>query len=128
MKIFCYWSDKNDSIFIDNINNVLGKLEALLGNSNDLQVQHTVYITINLLKCFVFEEPQSKTKTLLEDLRNIFAANPIIPVSQNAQKRVKVPENLDLDSWIFEIEDEKLTKLNEDDDDQSSFVSLIVYH
>jgi len=81
---------------------MLSKLEQLVGSS-DLEVQERASATLHLLK-YVHRQKE-KGENVSEELKQYFAGE-LNPVAPKAQKKVPVPEGLDLDAWINQPEEE----------------------
>jgi len=81
---------------------MLSKLEHLVGSS-DLEVQERASATLHLLK-YVHRQKE-KGENVSEELKQYFAGE-LNPVAPKAQKKVPVPEGLDLDAWINQPEEE----------------------
>jgi hypothetical protein len=60
-------------------------------------------------------ESPSDISRVANDLHDIFFSNPLNPVAPKAQKRVPIPEGLDLDNWIHEPPPEVESDSNIDD-------------
>jgi AP-3 complex subunit delta-1 len=81
---------------------MLSKLEQLVGSS-DLEVQERASATLHLLK-YVHRQKE-KGEVVSEELKQYFSGE-LNPVAPKAQKKVPVPEGLDLDAWINQPEEE----------------------
>jgi len=81
---------------------MISKLEHLVGSS-DLEVQERSSATLHLLK-YVHRQ-KDKGEDVAEDLKQYFSGE-LNPVAPKAQKKVPVPEGLDLDAWINQPEEE----------------------
>lgn len=77
---------------------VMDKMPVFV-QSADLEVQERACGLLNLVKQLV--KLQAKGDKVSEDLQALFAGE-LNPVAQRAQKKVPVPEGLDLDQWINE--------------------------
>jgi len=71
--------------------------------SSDLEVQERASATLHLLK-YVHRQKE-KGENVSEELKQYFAGE-LNPVAPKAQKKVPVPEGLDLDAWINQPEEE----------------------
>lgn len=67
--------------------------------SGDLEVQERACCILQLMKYIV--KLQSKGAAVAEELVGLFDGD-LNPVASKAQKKVPVPEGLDLDKWIYE--------------------------
>jgi len=81
---------------------MMAKLEHLVGSS-DLEVQERASATLHLLK-YVHRQKE-KGEVVSEELKNYFSGE-LNPVAPKAQKKVPVPEGLDLDAWINQPEED----------------------
>jgi len=75
---------------------MITKLEQLVGSS-DLEVQERASATLHLLK---YIHKQKEKSEMSNDEIKAFFAGELNPVAPKAQKKVPVPEGLDLDAWI----------------------------
>jgi len=83
---------------------MMAKLEQLVGSS-DLEVQERASATLHLLKYMHRQKEKGELEVVTEELKNYFSGE-LNPVAPKAQKKVPVPEGLDLDAWINQPEEE----------------------
>ncbi len=89
-----------------------------LVSSSDLEVQERASVMIQLLK-YVGKHLE-KGDDIADNLGVLFAGD-LNPVAAKAQKKVPVPEGLDLDAWINEPLPEESEEEEEDSDDDTNF-------
>merc|ERR1719354_409496 len=82
---------------------ILGKLEELVSSPN-LEVQERACTALQLVRSIA--NPDLGEEQLRKDLQILYAGE-IKPCWSKAQKKVPVPEGLDLDAWINEPEPEE---------------------
>jgi len=80
------------------------KLEQLVG-SDTLEVQERASSSLHLLKYICKQTEKGEGDVVREEMR-IFFKGDLNPVAPKAQKKVPVPDGLDLDAWINEPESE----------------------
>lgn len=73
-------------------------------HSNHSEVQERACFTLEVLN--LFEEYRANGMQFGQQISSLFA-DPLNPVAPKAQKKVPIPEGLDLDSWINEPEEEE---------------------
>jgi len=83
---------------------MITKLEQLVGSS-DLEVQERSSATLHLLKYLHRQKEKGELDVVTEELKSYFSGE-LNPVAPKAQKKVPVPDGLDLDAWINQPEDE----------------------
>ena len=71
---------------------------AMFTDSNDLEVQERSCCALQLVKCLV--KLQAKGAGVAAEFMELFTED-LNPVAPKAQKKVPVPEGLDLDAWIY---------------------------
>merc|ERR1712029_415385 len=89
---------------------MIRKLETLV-TSSDLEVQERASTSLQILK--YVQKIRDKGEEIFEEEMKTFLAGELNPVGPKAQKKVPVPEGLDLDAWINEPEEEE----SEEDDE-----------
>merc|ERR1719394_927761 len=89
---------------------MIRKLETLV-TSSDLEVQERASTSLQILK--YVQKIRDKGEEIFEEEMKTFFAGELNPVGPKAQKKVPVPEGLDLDAWINEPEEEE----SEEDDE-----------
>merc|ERR1712172_358272 len=80
--------------------------------SSDLEVQERASVMHHFVKYVV--KHLEKGDNISEDFQ-LFFAGELNPVAPKAQRKVPVPEGLDLDAWINEPEEEEEDEDSEDD-------------
>jgi len=88
------------------------KLDQLVCSSH-LEVQERASSSLQLLKYMV--KQKDKGESVAEELTTCFAGE-LNPVAPKAQKKVPVPEGLDLDAWINPVPEESDTDEDDDND------------
>ena len=71
---------------------------TMFTDSNDLEVQERSCCALQLVKCIV--KLQAKGAGVASEFMELFTED-LNPVAPKAQKKVPVPEGLDLDAWIY---------------------------
>lgn len=97
----------------------LGEIQEYLKpfiSSEELEVQERAGCLNNFIKCYLKLESKGQTEDIGElglELASAFSSE-LNPVAAKAQKKVPVPEGLDLDSWIndppSDSEDDEITE------------------
>merc|ERR1719410_2026611 len=80
------------------------KLETLV-TSADLEVQERASTGLQMMKYVQKQRDKGEADSLEEEMKTFFAGE-LNPVGPKAQRKVPVPEGLDLDAWINEPEEE----------------------
>merc|ERR1719445_2878597 len=107
----------NDGQSTDLESEMIRKLETLV-TSSDLEVQERSSTGLQILKYVARQrEKGEETEGFGEEIKTFFAGE-LNPVGPKAQKKVPVPEGLDLDAWINEPEEEE-----ESDEDEPETVN-----
>merc|ERR550525_1179001 len=89
------------------------KLEGL-ATSSDLEVQERAGTSLQLLRYVTRQRERMEEETFVEEMKTFYAGE-LNPVGPKAQKKVPVPEGLDLDAWINEPEEESEEEEEEDE-------------
>ena len=89
------------------------RLEVLVG-SEALEVQERSSTGLHLLRYVAKQREKGEAESVKAELETFFAGE-LNPVAPKAQKKVPVPEGLDLDAWINEPEQEEEEEDSEDD-------------
>ena len=89
------------------------RLEVLVG-SEALEVQERSSTGLHLLRYVAKQREKGEAESVKAELETFFAGE-LNPVAPKAQKKVPVPEGLDLDAWINEPELEEEEEDSEDD-------------
>merc|ERR1719516_194681 len=95
---------------------MIRKLETLV-TSSDLEVQERASTSLQILKYVVRQREKGETEGFVDEIKTFYAGE-LNPVGPKAQKKVPVPEGLDLDAWINEPEEEE-----ESDEDEPEAVN-----
>ena len=95
---------------------LVSKLETLVTSSN-LEVQERAGTSLQLLRYVVRQRERMEEETFVEEMKTFFAGE-LNPVGPKAQKKVPVPEGLDLDAWINEPQEESEDEEDEEDEDE----------
>ncbi|KAJ3014819.1 AP-3 complex subunit delta-1 [Thoreauomyces humboldtii] len=109
LKVFARWAVSEEVIaednekFVEITNGVLGGLEKFK-TSVDLEVQERAYEAFEILSMIPLDGHGSR-QPIVTELAALFAGE-MNPVGAKAQKRVPLPDGLDLDAWICEPEPE----------------------
>ncbi|KAG0055972.1 AP-3 complex subunit delta [Gryganskiella cystojenkinii] len=82
----------------------------------DVIAEHTPQTPIKIENSISFAPTMPKPPSILGSLYPLFFTQELNPVAPKAQKKVPVPEGLDLDSWIHEPIPEKEPESSDDDD------------
>ncbi|OXA50499.1 AP-3 complex subunit delta-1 isoform X2 [Folsomia candida] len=108
-------SSSHDDEFID-FNAIQEKLKVFL-SSEELEVQERAGTLHNFIKCYVKLQSKGQSDDLAEVAGELAAAfsSELNPVASKAQKKVPVPEGLDLDKWINDPPSESEEEEEEDD-------------
>ena len=91
---------------------ILAKLEALV-TSSDLEVQERASTSLQIMKYVQKQRDKGEMEGLEEEMKTFFVGE-LNPVGPKAQRKVPVPEGLDLDAWINEPEEESEEEEEED--------------
>ena len=89
------------------------RLELLVG-SEALEVQERSSTGLHLLRYVTKQREKGEVESVKAELETFFAGE-LNPVAPKAQRKVPVPEGLDLDAWINEPEEEEEDEDSEDD-------------
>ena len=89
------------------------RLELLVG-SEALEVQERSSTGLHLLRYVAKQREKGEVESVKAELETFFAGE-LNPVAPKAQRKVPVPEGLDLDAWINEPEEEEEDEDSEDD-------------
>ena len=89
------------------------RLELLVG-SEALEVQERSSTGLHLLRYVAKQREKGEEESVKAELETFFAGE-LNPVAPKAQRKVPVPEGLDLDAWINEPEEEEEDEDSEDD-------------
>ena len=89
------------------------RLELLVG-SEALEVQERSSTGLHLLKYVAKQREKGELESVKAELETFFAGE-LNPVAPKAQRKVPVPEGLDLDAWINEPQEEEEDEDSEDD-------------
>lgn len=84
---------------------IISKLESLV-TSSDLEVQERASTSLQLLKYIQKQRDRPEGGDNCAEEIKAFFVGELNPVGPKAQKKVPVPEGLDLDAWINEPEEE----------------------
>lgn len=95
--------EDNDEVVMKEIGQLLLDKIPMFIHSADLEVQERACCVLQLVKYIM--KLQDKGNQLADELALLFAGE-LNPVALKAQKKVPVPEKLDLDQWINEIPSE----------------------
>ena len=98
---------------VDLMEEVVGKLESL-ATSSDLEVQERAGTSLQLLRYVTRQRDRGEEETFVDEMKTFFAGE-LNPVGPKAQKKVPVPEGLDLEAWINEPEEESEEEEEEDE-------------
>ena len=91
---------------------MVAKLEALV-TSSDLEVQERASTSLQIMKYVQKQRDKGEMEGLEEEMKTFFVGE-LNPVGPKAQRKVPVPEGLDLDAWINEPEEESEEEEEED--------------
>ena len=83
---------------------MVSKLESLV-TSADLEVQERASTSLQMMRYVQKQREKGDADSLEEEMKTFFAGE-LNPVGPKAQRKVPVPEGLDLDAWINEPEEE----------------------
>lgn len=99
------------------------KLKVFL-SSEELEVQERAGTLHNFIKCYIKLESKGQQEDLLEVASDLSAAfsSELNPVAAKAQKKVPVPEGLDLDAWINDPPSETSEEEEEEEETKSTDV------
>merc|ERR1712130_87706 len=92
---------------------LIQRLELLVG-SEALEVQERSSTGLHLLRYVAKQREKGEVESVKTELETFFAGE-LNPVAPKAQRKVPVPEGLDLDAWINEPEVEEEDEDSEDD-------------
>ena len=92
---------------------LIQRLELLVG-SEALEVQERSSTGLHLLRYVSKQREKGEVESVKTELETFFAGE-LNPVAPKAQRKVPVPEGLDLDAWINEPEVEEEDEDSEDD-------------
>ena len=92
---------------------IVSKLESL-ATSSDLEVQERAGTGLQLLRFVSRQRERLEEETFVEEMKTFFSGE-LNPVGPKAQKKVPVPEGLDLEAWINEPEEESEEEEEEDE-------------
>ena len=95
---------------------IVTKLESLV-KSADLEVQERASTGLQMMRYVQKQRDKGEADSLEEEMKTFFAGE-LNPVGPKAQRKVPVPEGLDLDAWINEPEEESEDEDDEDDGDR----------
>ncbi|CAB4059976.1 AP3D [Lepeophtheirus salmonis] len=101
-----------------------GVQSAAVNVISDLEVQERASVVTQFVRYAL--KHLEKNESLLEEL-SIFTQGDLNPVAPKAQKKVPIPEGLDLDEWINEpLEDDSKSSssLSSSDDEKVLFVPI----
>ena len=90
------------------------KLESLV-TSADLEVQERASTGLQMMKYVQKQRDRGEADSLEEEMKTFFVGE-LNPVGPKAQRKVPVPEGLDLDAWINEPEEESEEEEEEEED------------
>jgi AP-3 complex subunit delta-1 len=130
IKIYAYWTSElthqwNSELqteFIKVTKVMRDKMDMFI-HSTDLEVQERAYDVRSLFNIILDSIEGQDVPLVLEGLPELFFIYELNPVAPKAQKKVPVPEGLDLDQWICE----PLPDLVLDDDVSDQSMSSSVY-
>ena len=97
------------------------KLESLV-TSADLEVQERASTGLQMMRYVMKQRDKGEADSLDEEMKTFFAGE-LNPVGPKAQRKVPVPEGLDLDAWINEPEEES----EEEDEEEEGTVNGNVF-
>ena len=109
IKIYSTLSSSDPVIETD----MMSKLELLV-TSSDLEVQERASTSLQLMKYVQKQRERVDAENCSDEIKTFFAGD-LNPVGPKAQKKVPVPEGLDLDAWINEPEPEEESEEEEED-------------
>ncbi|KAF9434320.1 AP-3 complex subunit delta [Entomortierella beljakovae] len=148
IKIFAYWmnslheswSEESRQSLVETITLLRQGIKDTFARSPDLEVQerssnisvlleivaeHVPKTPLKIENSISFAPTLPKPPSVLGSLYPLFFNQELNPVAPKAQKKVPVPEGLDLDSWIFAPPPEPEPESSDDDDflngDNSSY-------
>ncbi|EDV21570.1 uncharacterized protein TRIADDRAFT_29995, partial [Trichoplax adhaerens] len=96
-RIYLKAENDNDQDTIAEVTQMLIDQLPMFGESSDLEVQERACCAIQMLK--YIQKIRDKGLTVTDEVREMFAGE-LNPVATKAQKKVPVPEGLNLDIWI----------------------------
>ncbi|KAI7867159.1 adaptin N terminal region-domain-containing protein [Spinellus fusiger] len=108
MKIYAYWITELTHHWDEEVQNEFLKVTQLMrdkmnmfSRSVDLEVQERTLFTL-ILDNVATSDPVIRVPLILQGLPELFFVYELNPVAPKAQKKVPVPEGLDLEAWIYE--------------------------
>nr|KAJ3418119.1 AP-3 complex subunit delta-1 [Polyrhizophydium stewartii] len=116
LKIFAFWAAGKAGVpppshgeHADLARRIVARM-TFFTTSSDLEVQDRASMVLEVLKLVLAEsddsaETNAAVPSMLETLPALFAAE-LNPVAPKAQRKVPIPDGLDLDSWIHEPVDD----------------------
>ncbi|GJJ70128.1 AP-3 complex subunit delta [Entomortierella parvispora] len=139
LKIFAFWmnglqyswNEEARQSLVEMIELLRGGIKETYSRSPDLEVQerasnisvildiiadHAPTTPIKIVNSISFAPTMPKPPSILGSLYPLFFNQELNPVAPKAQKKVPVPEGLDLDTWIHEPIPEKEPESSDDDD------------
>ena len=115
MKLYAFIvQNQEDLAKIDELSTLVQDALKSLTSSANLEVQERASVMLHYVKYVAKNTQKSETKIDLD----VFFAGDLNPVAPKAQRKVPVPEGLDLDAWINDPPSESES---DDEDDGSEF-------
>ncbi|KAG0259626.1 AP-3 complex subunit delta [Mortierella polycephala] len=138
LKIFAYWmnslqyswTEEARLSLVEMVDVLRNDVKELFGRSPDLEVQerasnisvildiiaeHVPRTPLKITNSISFAPTMPKPPSILSSLYPLFFNQELNPVAPKAQKKVPVPEGLDLESWIHEPVPEQESESSDDD-------------
>ncbi|KAI8352965.1 adaptin N terminal region-domain-containing protein, partial [Mortierella sp. GBAus27b] len=139
LKIFAFWmnslreswNEEARQSLVETVDSLRESVKELFSRSPDLEVQErasNISVILDIIAEYVPRTPLKiensmsfaptlpKPPSLLGSLYPLFFYQELNPVAPKAQKKVPVPEGLDLDAWIHEPVPDPEPESSEDDD------------
>ena len=96
---------------------MVSKLEGF-ATSSDLEVQERAGTSLQLLRFVTRQRDKLEEETFVQEMKTFFTGE-LNPVGPKAQKKVPVPEGLDLDAWINEPQEDSEEEEDEEEDERA---------
>ncbi|KAG0236903.1 AP-3 complex subunit delta [Actinomortierella wolfii] len=140
IKIFAYWmnslrddwKEQSRQMVCEMVDTLRTNIREMYGRSDDLEVQerasniaaildvvaeHLPRTPLRIENSISFAPRMPSPPSILGKLYPLFFSQEFNPVAPKAQRKVPVPEGLDLDRWIYEPAPEPVSESSSDEDD-----------
>ncbi|KAF9180025.1 AP-3 complex subunit delta [Haplosporangium sp. Z 767] len=138
LKIFAYWmnslqyswTEEARLSLVEMVDALRNDVKEMFSRSPDLEVQerasnisvildivaeHVPRTPLKIANSISFAPTMPKPPSILSSLYPLFFNQELNPVAPKAQKKVPIPEGLDLESWIHEPVPEQVSESSDDD-------------